>query len=418
MTIKRRLFVSNILMLVIPIILTIIMSIGLLFVFIGMTGNYEILSSKHDGMTKYVADEVDELVANWTEDTKIETIKADIIDFYIAANKDPFENNFYIGLICFSIVIVVIYITNRILTQFVFRSIINPIDVLVYGVRQIHDGNLEYQIEYDEKDEFSGICQDFNEMAQRLSDIVKARLKDEANRKELIAGISHDLRTPLTSIKAYVEGIEKGVATTPVIQKKYIDIIKNKTTELECIINQLFMFSKVDVGEFPFNLEKLDLNEELRKFVEDISEEYEKNGLFVSCDIGEEKAYVNIDAQQFRNALRNISENSLKYKVKEQGKLEISTCVNENNITIELKDDGPGVPKDAVGKLFDIFYRVDPSRNNDNSGSGLGLAIAARVLERLDGSIRAENVEKGGLLIAIMFPLSTGGKPDEENINC
>lgn len=113
------------------------------------------------------------------------------------------------------------------------RSITTPLDALVHGVRQIRDGNLEYRIEYDGKDEFAQVVDDFNEMAQRLQDMVNARQKDDENRRALIAGISHDLRTPLTSIKGYVEGLEKGVANSPQMRREYLDTIRQKTDDLE-----------------------------------------------------------------------------------------------------------------------------------------------------------------------------------------
>ena len=116
----------------------------------------------------------------------------------------------------------------------------------------------------------------------RLFDMVNARQKDEENRKELIAGISHDLRTPLPSIKAYIEGSEKGVSSTPQAQQKYIDTIKNKVSDMEHIINQLFMFSKLDIGEFPLRLETVDIVEVIGNFINESASEYKEKGLFIS----------------------------------------------------------------------------------------------------------------------------------------
>jgi signal transduction histidine kinase len=292
-----------------------------------------------------------------------------------------------------------------------------PIDTLTYGVHQIRDGNLDYHIEYERKDEFAGICADFNEMAQRLSDFVSQRQKDEANRKELIAGISHDLRTPLTGIKAYVEGLEKGVASTPEMQRKYLDTIKSKTAELERIINQLFMFSKIDIGEFPFNLEEIDVDAELRNLIDGVREDYEKNGLIISFAESGKPASVNADIQQFRNAVTNIIENSLKYKTAERGKLTITTRIENEAVTIELTDNGPGVPSEEIDKLFTVFYRGDPSRTDDTSGSGLGLAITSKILERMGGGIRAENAAEGGLTVIITLPIFAGGSYEKDTDN-
>jgi signal transduction histidine kinase len=315
---------------------------------------------------------------------------------------------FTLGVIMFFVVIAIILLTNRFLTRFVFKRIITPLETLVYGVHQIRDGNLDYHIEYNENDEFQEICSDFNEMAQQLLDSVKARQKDEANRKELIAGISHDLRTPLTSIKAYVEGLETGVASTPETQKRYLDTIKNKTSDLEHIVSQLFLFSKLDIGEFPLYLEKVDIGEELSNIAVNLYEEYKGKGLIITMMQNVKDICIQADIVQLRNAVINVLENSVKYKNKEQGQMKMSCEDNGNYVSIRLEDNGPGVSDEALEKLFDVFYRTDPSRSNPSKGSGLGLSITAKILEQLGGSIKAENVTEGGLAIIMTLPKHAG----------
>jgi signal transduction histidine kinase len=149
----------------------------------------------------------------------------------------------------------VVFLTNRFLTQFVFRKIEEPLDILAAGVHQIRDGNLDYQINYENKDEFASVCEDFNDMAVRLKESVTMIQKQEKNRKELLAGISHDLRSPLTSIKAYSEGLLDGVAKTPESQKAYLQMIKTKTEEIDRMVSKLFLFSKMDMGDYPHSPE-------------------------------------------------------------------------------------------------------------------------------------------------------------------
>jgi signal transduction histidine kinase len=313
----------------------------------------------------------------------------------------------WIGLM-YVFLIAVIVVTNRILTRFVFRNVANPIDTLTHGVQQIRDGNLDYRIQYDRKDEFTGICSDFNDMAQRLSDSVERRQRDDDNRKELIAGISHDLRTPLTVVKAYVEGLENGVAMTPEVQVKYLATIRSKADDLERIINQLFMFSKIDIGEFPFDLGPISVDEELHRLIDSVTEDYEARGLTLSLATDCETAVVNADVQQFRNAITNIMENALTYKTAEQGKLQIATHMDSEHVTVELVDDGPGVPPGDIDKLFTVFYRADPARSSKKSGSGLGLAITSKIMARMGGGIQAHNAPEGGLAMVITLPIAAG----------
>lgn len=341
-------------------------------------------------------------------------------DNYQRYSRDFKDNQiyaFYISLMVLGLVIIIVLVTNWLLTRFIIKSILAPLDILTYGVQQIRDGNLDYRIEHKSNDEFAGVCADFNDMAARLLASVKAGQRDEANRKELIAGISHDLRTPLTSIKAYVEGLEKGLDTTPLIRNRYFETIKSKAADLEQIINKLFLFSKLDVGEFPFYLEQMDLGEELAGFIVSIAEEYEKKGLKINLTQNVQNAWVRLDVVQFRNAVVNVLENSVKYKREKEGIMGISAVEEGDQVIITFTDDGPGVPPESIDKLFDVFYRSDPSRSNPSKGSGLGLAITAKILERLGGRISAANAPEGGLSIIMTIPKYEGGDSREENPN-
>ena len=311
--------------------------------------------------------------------------------------------------IALSIVILILAIflsivfTNRFLTKFVFQKIEDPLDILGNGVRQISDGNLKYRLEYKSQDEFTPICADFNEMAARLEASAEQLQQHEQSRKELLAGISHDLRSPLTSIRAYVEGLLDGVAKTPEAQRGYLEIIKNKAEDIDRMLAKLFLFSKMELGEYPDNPELLQLDDEVRQLVRALSAEYEENGLILS--IGTlTPAIVWADPDQLRRVLTNIMENSLKYKTKAIGNLSISLLEENGGYLLSLCDDGPGVSQDALPHLFEVFYRSDPSRQNPNRGSGLGLAIAANAVHRMNGTIEAKSGENGGLKIVIWLP--------------
>ncbi|GHV50606.1 hypothetical protein AGMMS49579_04470 [Spirochaetia bacterium] len=237
-----------------------------------------------------------------------------------------------------------------------------------------------------------------------VGQIMAEHEKYENNRRELIAGISHDLRTPLTSIKAYLEGIETGLASTPEKQQKYFSTIKNKANDLEHIINQLFLFSKLDIGEYPMNMQKIDLGRTLAEMLGELADEYRRRGLVITQGQNVENIFVNADYLQLRNVIINILENSVKYKNTEEGALVVNCSVSGSTAEIILADDGPGVPPDALDKLFDVFYRTDPARNNEKKGSGLGLAIADKTIRRMGGTIHAE-LPGHGLSIIINLPI-------------
>ncbi|MDD4699768.1 MAG: HAMP domain-containing sensor histidine kinase [Oscillospiraceae bacterium] len=350
-------------------------------------------------------------ISNGTREVYVRQVVIDNITYHIEIFTTPVELSYttlkIVCIIAFVVlllgILISILLTNRFLTKFVFKKIETPLDILANGVAQISDGNLDYRINYTPKDEFAPVCEEFNEMAARLKTSVERSQQHEQSRKELLAGISHDIRSPLTSIRAYVEGLLDGVAKTSEAQRKYLETIKSKSDDIDRMVAKIFLFSKMELGDYPDNLEILRLDEEVRCLVQAIGAEYEEKGLIISAN-KLIPATVSADPDQLRRVLVNIIENSLKYKTMEIGTLIISLREENGSYRLSLCDDGPGVPEEALPHLFEVFYRCDPSRQNPNRGSGLGLAIAANAIARMNGTIMAENCKTGGLNIIICLP--------------
>lgn len=295
-----------------------------------------------------------------------------------------------------------IWLTDRFLIRFVYRHIEEPLDILAEGVHQIRDGNLDYRILYEGGDEFAPVCDDFNEMAFRLKQSVTLTQQHENSRRELMAGISHDLRTPLTSIQAYVEGLLDGVAKTPEMQRRYLTTIKSKAEDIDRMVRQIFLFSKMELDDYPYAPVILRLDGEIEELVQSVREEYAEKGLQIETALTH--ASVRADPELLRRVLVNIMENSLKYKGKPAGTLRITLEADEKRCRLTLADDGPGVPPEQQARLFDAFYRSDPARREPNRGSGLGLSIAENAVRRMGGTIRAGDSPLGGLAILIELP--------------
>lgn len=317
------------------------------------------------------------------------------------------ESDMKVILVLYGIVIIFtvflsVLLTNRFLTRFVFKKIEEPLDILTNGVHEIRDGNLEYRIQYNRKDEFASVCSDFNEMAVRLKESVDMMQQQEKSRRELITGISHDLRSPLTSIQAYVEGLLDGIAKSPEAQKRYLETIKIKAQDLAHIISQLFLLSKMEMGEYPESPCMISLDEKISETVSALKDEYEQKGLTINMKLVPAKIYA--DPIQVQRIVTNILENSLKYKNKEQGNVSVQLEKTDKGYSLSFLDDGPGVPEEALPHLFEVFYRSDPSRQNPNKGSGLGLAIVANAVRRMGGSAKAFANTPCGLGIRIDFP--------------
>lgn len=301
--------------------------------------------------------------------------------------------------IVFILVVLSVFLTNRILIRFVWEKIEQPLDLLSQGVHELRDGNLDYRISYDKQDEFLPVCLDFNEMARHLKELVEQQQYQEKSRKELIAGISHDIRSPLTSILAYVEGLLDGVARTPQAQEKYLETIKAKAQDLDHIVAQLFLFSKMELREYQDQKRILRLDQLLQETVMSVREEYGRKGLVIHLDT--EPVLWNADPIQVRRILINLLDNSVKYKHKQQGQVWITLRKTEKGICWQIEDDGPGVEYEALSHLFDLFYRADPSRHDSHQSSGLGLAIVKKACEQMNGKVKAVPSQHGGLMIQI-----------------
>ena len=417
MSIKKRLFISNILLLTSPLILTSLILITAYWTFSAMTG-ISLLVERDRTMHLFNINTAGALPFS-PEKTTI-AHDYDVFALDTGQNLLVLPSDFRIGppaeasqstaprilaILFLFFLVTFVFMLNILLIRFVFGNIKKSILVLRQGVNEISSGNLSYRIQHHKGNEFDSVCTDFNFMASKLYSIVLQKQKDEDSRKELIAGISHDLRTPLATIKAYIEGLRQGIATTPQMQKRYLDTIYDNTEDIEYIINQLFLFSKIDIGEFPFKLEPVNLKEELPHLISSLSDEYAQKGLHLQIDSLQPDAPVEIDIVQFRNILQNIFNNTLKYGKKEGGCLTLTTTQTDDAITLHLTDNGDGVSEDQLAKIFDVFYREDTSRTNQGNGSGLGLAICAKIVKRFNGEIHAFNATPHGLTIAITLPL-------------
>ena len=214
------------------------------------------------------------------------------------------------------------------------------------------------------------------------------------------------MRTPLTTIRGYLEGLETGVASTPEMRGNYFKTIKNKAADMEHIIEQLFLFSKLDMDEFPLAIRRVDIGLVLADMTEELAGEYASRGLELRLAGTPQGVFVAADTIRLRNVVVNILENSVKYKTKAQGRIEISAAVINDSALLRFADDGPGVGAEALPRLFDVFYRADPARNT--KGSGLGLAISAKIIERMGGAIHGELPPTGGLAVIIRLPVQAG----------
>lgn len=285
---------------------------------------------------------------------------------------------------------------------YIYWIFVRPLRLLQEGTERIKEGNLEEDVEILSDDEIGEVCQSFNEMRQKLKESVDDRMRYEKENRELISNISHDLKTPITAIKGYVEGIMDGVADTPEKMSRYIRTIYNKANEMDALINELSLYTKIDNNAIPYNFVKIKVSSYFDDCIEDVSVDMEAAGVTFeyenSCT---PDTRVVADPEQIRRVIGNIVTNAVKYNSKEERKIRIEVKPYEDHyIYIGIRDNGNGISKEDLPMIFKRMYRTDASRNSSTGGSGLGLAIAKRIIEEHGGKIWAESEEGKGTLIA------------------
>ena len=238
-------------------------------------------------------------------------------------------------------------------------------------------------------------------MAARLKTSLEQQQLAQQKKQELIAGMSHDLKSPLTSIRAYTEALLDGVAKEEAAQQRYLQTIHTKETEIEAMVNRLFAFAKMDVSEYPVHTEPL----LLRSLMQELTDEWDAEGMEIRTEIPADLRVL-ADRELLNRITANLLGNSRKYGGREAVHVLISAAASGGMAEITFADDGPGVPPEQLPRLFDVFYRGDAARTAPGKGSGLGLAVVKKAIEEMGGSVRAENEETSGLRIMFTLPLA------------
>lgn len=306
-----------------------------------------------------------------------------------------------------ALIIVAVFVLAIVIISFITsKTIVNPIKKIADGADEIARGNLDYEIDYKSKNELGQTVESFNQMRLRLKNSIEKQNKADEQRKELIAGIAHDVRTPLTSAKGYAQGLRDGIAATPEKQKKYIDRICSSIDDTEKILNELLDISRYELKSYKLNRVNVNLKEFIDDGAEEIKELLERSNFDFSlqCNVNKD-TQISVDTDAFARVFRNIVMNSIKYaRDDRQGMVRLIVSEYDRTVIIELTDNGSGVESENLTKIFDTMYRTDPARTKVSQGSGLGLAVCKQIVELHGGLIWASSKQGEGLSIFISMP--------------
>jgi signal transduction histidine kinase len=314
-----------------------------------------------------------------------------------------FQTNFYLvtGAVAAGVFLVTFLLMNAWVSYKISRSIILPVSRLRDAAVKISEGDLSAGIAEEGDGEVRELARTLELMRIKLKESVYWQQKSDDNRRFLISSISHDLKTPVTAIKGYIEGILDGVARTPEKMVEYLETARAKADLVNLMIDDLLLYAKLDMGQIPYHFERTDILRYFEDCVADDQHEFEKAGIRLTL-VNElkEPALVRIDRERFRRVVQNVLDNARKYMRKPEGRVDVVLRETRTSVIVEIRDNGQGIPEDQLPYIFDRFYRADSSRKSAE-GSGLGLAIAKQIVEDHEGKIWMTSTEGQGTRVMI-----------------
>lgn len=328
--------------------------------------------------------------------------------FFVFLGQSLNENN--IGtfttarLILFALAIIVI---NSLLILLLSRTIIKPLNKLRAAAREIGRGNLEFSVDTSGNDELSDLAREFDDMRLKLKaskELNEAYIKEK---RTMIESIGHDLKTPVTSIQGYVDGLIDGVAATPEKREKYLRTIAAKTRELDKLIDELSLFSNLNMEESPLEKECIELDQFLSHIIDEAKLELEDENIEWSYEHPSEiDIVIPADRMKLSRVFTNLLNNSVKYRCRENHVIDIRLSRTGNDAVVDIKDNGRGIDSEVLPKIFEPFYREESSRNKKTGGSGLGLSIVENIVRSHGGQIDIKSEQGEWTMATVKLPLS------------
>lgn len=385
-SVKKRIFISNALMVSVTLVTFLMINVLVIKIYSEIIET-ELRTSVAQGID---GDGLDDWLKDWTVRRN---------GFLLLFGAD--------GLVC----ILVLVLISQIFTKNLTSHIMEPLNVLAEGAARIKDNDLTQDVVYAGDAEFENVCSAFNDMRESLLQEQEKIRKYEKARTDMIAGISHDLRTPLTAVRGTIKGLIDGVAVSEKQRERFLEAAYRRTGDMDMLLNKLFDLSKIETGNIPLSLQTIDISAFIRNYADTKREFAERDGEEITVAADDVGAQVSADPVQLIRILDNLLENSRKYADQLPLKIKISLKTKASGVCICFSDNGAGVPEEKLPHIFEEFYRGDESRNK-TKGNGLGLYIVKYLIEAMGGTVSAES--ENGLRIYMELPLAEGKEAGED----
>ncbi|GAB4277332.1 MAG: hypothetical protein Kow0080_28240 [Candidatus Promineifilaceae bacterium] len=286
---------------------------------------------------------------------------------------------------------------------FVAASLTDSLRQMAKTAQKLADGDLSARVVVNGRDEVAALARVFNEMADQLQAAADHRDEVEQMRRNLIAWTSHDLRTPLTSIRALVEALHDGMVTDPETVQRYYRTIRADVIALNTLIDDLFELAQLDTGGLVLELSPHTVSDLISDAVEGFRPLAERRGVTLVGEVVGEPGVVMMNLPKISRVLSNLLSNALRY-VPDGGQVQVTAVSRDGGVELSVADNGPGFQESDLPHLFEMFYRGEEARSRKTGGAGLGLAIARGIVAAHNGRIWAKNGENGGAVVGFFLP--------------
>lgn len=313
------------------------------------------------------------------------------------------ENSYFIqtSIKIFLTILLITGIVGLILFAYMTKRLRRMTDI----IEGFDRSDLDKRVPVHSDDEIGRLAQSFNNMADTIQQNVKELEKTDRLRRELIANVSHDLRSPLASIQGYLETIIlKEPSLTPEKRKQYLDIILKNTSMLRQLVEELFELSKLDTKQVDPDFESFSIADLVQDVTLKFEQQAEQKDIDLKAEASTSLPLVKGDIAMIERVLSNLIENAIQY-TNEGGRINVKLAANSETVEISVLDTGQGMDKEDLPYIFDRFYRVEKSRSKEGGGTGLGLAIVKKILELHGQEIHAENRDGKGAIFYFRLPV-------------
>lgn len=353
--------------------------------------------------------------ANYSHRLNFQDGKTGSVHLLIPTDRQV-EQAGYLAVFALAVFFLVSLITQLYATSRTVRTIATPLVHLNSVVAVMSEGDLKEPIVEQGDEEIRQLYRTSELLRLKLLESLAQRAKIDENRQMLVTSISHDLKTPITSIIGHIEGLRDGIADTPEKRRHYLETVRRKAGQLDKMIDDLVFYSRLDLDQVPYQFVRTDLIAWLGEILDEARETFARanmtlrwtNTLHSDCTVW-------IDHSQMRRVFANLFENARKYRQGDQGEVMVTVRDRQDQVIIDIADTGVGIPPDSLPYIFDRFYRVDSARSQAE-GSGLGLAIARQIVTGHQGQIWVRNREGQGTVFSIALPKDTSDSTNASSI--